>query len=146
MKLQGIYFANNYFGDEELLWQEIEHKFSPQPISLLLRTRYGGEVVVETYRDAFNIPTSAQYLPLKTKNAGKVNSKAKTAVGKKDGAMKGGIDLTSNKFLQTQNAGLDIKFDLDPAMLEQLKNSLGFTPVIINIQPLTDLRVFLGIN
>jgi hypothetical protein len=38
-----------------------------------------------------------------------------------------------------------IKFHLDPAMLEQLRNAPGFVPVIINVQPMTDLRKFLGI-
>ena len=33
----------------------------------------------------------------------------------------------------------------DPAMLEQLRNAPGFVPVIINIQPMTDLRMFLGL-
>ena len=47
--------------------------------------------------------------------------------------------------LQTQNSGTGIKFYLDPAMLEQLRNAPGFVPVIINIQPMTDLRRFLGI-
>ncbi len=42
------------------------------------------------------------------------------------------------------NAG--IKFNIDPAMLERLQNASGFTPVIINIVPLDDLRLFLGIN
>jgi len=39
-----------------------------------------------------------------------------------------------------------IKFHLNPAMLEQLQNAPGFTPMIINIAPLGDLRLFLGIN
>ena len=60
---------------------------------------------------------------------------------------KGGIDLTpSNMNLQTQNNGGGIKFHLDPAMLQQLQNAPGFVPVIINIQPMTDLREFLGLN
>ena len=59
----------------------------------------------------------------------------------------GGIDLTpANMNLQTQNAGGEIKFYLDPAMLTQLQNAPGFVPVIINIQPMTDLRQFLGLN
>ena len=59
----------------------------------------------------------------------------------------GGIDLTpANKVLQSQNAGEGIKFHLDPAMLEQLRNAPGFVPVIINIQPLKNLREFLGLN
>jgi 6-phosphogluconolactonase/glucosamine-6-phosphate isomerase/deaminase/predicted nucleotidyltransferase len=62
-------------------------------------------------------------------------------------AEKGGIDLTpANMNLQTQNAGGGIKFNLDPAMLERLQNAPGFVPVIINVQPMTDLRQFLGIQ
>ncbi len=59
----------------------------------------------------------------------------------------GGIDLTpANMNLQTQNSNGDIKFHLDPVMLAQLKNTPGFVPVIINIQPMTDLRQFLGLQ
>ncbi len=36
-----------------------------------------------------------------------------------------------------------IKFNIDPAILEQLQNAPGFVPVIINIQPMTDLRMWL---
>jgi hypothetical protein len=59
----------------------------------------------------------------------------------------GGIDLTpANMNLQVKNdASEGIKFHLDPAMLAQLKNAPGFVPVIINIQPLNDLKSFLGI-
>jgi hypothetical protein len=68
----------------------------------------------------------------------------------KDFAMvtpKGGIDLTpANVNLQIQNNIGEIKFHLDPAMLQQLQNAPGFVPVIINIQPMTDLRKFLGVK
>jgi CheY-like chemotaxis protein len=58
----------------------------------------------------------------------------------------GGIDLTAAKMnLQMQNAGEGIKFHLDPAMLQQFQNAPGFVPVIINIQPMRDLRAFLGV-
>ena len=58
----------------------------------------------------------------------------------------GGIDLTpANINLKTQNAGEGIKFHLDPAQLAQLQNAPGFVPVIISIQPMTDLRKFLEI-
>ena len=58
----------------------------------------------------------------------------------------GGIDLTpANMNLQTRNAGERINFHMDPAMLQQLQNAPGFVPVIINIQPMTNLRVFLGL-
>ena len=60
---------------------------------------------------------------------------------------KGGIDLTpANMNLQTQNAGEGIKFHLDPAMLKELQNAPGFVPVIINIQPMNNLKAFLGLN
>jgi len=58
----------------------------------------------------------------------------------------GGIDLTpANLHLQIQNTGMGIKFHMDPAMLAQLQNAPGFSPVIINMQPMKDLRQFLGI-
>ena len=40
----------------------------------------------------------------------------------------------------------EIKFHLSPAMLAQLQNAPGFVPVIINIEPLGDIRIFLGIK
>jgi len=59
----------------------------------------------------------------------------------------GGIDLTpANMNLQIQNAGEGVKFHVDRAMLQKLKNASGFVPVIISIQPMTDLKGFLGIN
>ena len=64
--------------------------------------------------------------------------------------VKGGIDLTpANMNVEVRN-GMDasqaIKFHLDPSMLQKLQNATGFVPVIINIQPMTDIRTFLGIN
>ena len=59
---------------------------------------------------------------------------------------KGGIDFNADKInLQIQNATGGIKFHMDPAMLQQLQNAPGFVPVIINIQPMKDLRQFLGL-
>ena len=59
----------------------------------------------------------------------------------------GGIDFNSDKMnLQLQNAGQEIKFHVDAAMLQQLQSVPGFTPIIINIQPMTNLRVWLGLN
>ncbi len=64
-----------------------------------------------------------------------------------DKAIKGGIDLTpANMNLQTRNSNGEIKFHMDPAMLQQLQNAPGFVPVIINIQPLKSLPEFLGLN
>ena len=59
----------------------------------------------------------------------------------------GGIDLTpTNMNLQMQNNGRVIKFHMDSALLAQLQEASGFVPVIINIQPLKDLKSFLGVN
>ena len=58
---------------------------------------------------------------------------------------RGGIDFTTN-YIQEQNSGEMISFHLDPAMLKQLQNAPGFVPVIINIQPITNLQYFLGIS
>ena len=59
----------------------------------------------------------------------------------------GGIDLTPVPMkLQIQNKNGEIRFHMDPAMLAQLRNAPGFVPVIIKIQPVTNLRMFLGIN
>jgi len=58
----------------------------------------------------------------------------------------GGIDFNAAQMnLQINNAGEGIKFNLDPKMLAQLQHAPGFEPVIINIQPLVDLKSFLGI-
>jgi hypothetical protein len=59
---------------------------------------------------------------------------------------KGGVDFTSNQALVVRNNGHAIQFHLDPAQLAQLQNAPGFVPVIINIQPVSDLRVWLGLN
>ena len=59
----------------------------------------------------------------------------------------GGIDLTPvNMNLQTKMDSSSIKFHLDAAMLHQFQKALGFVPVIINIQPMTNLRQFLGLD
>ena len=68
----------------------------------------------------------------------------------------GGIDFKPDKVdsafavkMDSRLRGNDkngIQFHLDPAMLEQLQNAPGFVPVIINIQPMGDIRLFLGIK
>ncbi|MBF0570383.1 MAG: histidine phosphatase family protein [Candidatus Omnitrophica bacterium] len=76
--------------------------------------------------------------------------KGEDAFEKNDKAMnvfqKGGIDLTpANMNLQTQNSNEGIKFRIDPAMLQKLQNAPGFVPVIVNIQPMMNLKDFLGV-
>ena len=59
----------------------------------------------------------------------------------------GGIDLTSGeKALAVQSSNGGIKFNMNPAMLPRLENAVGITPVIINIQPMIDLKLFLGLK
>jgi len=59
----------------------------------------------------------------------------------------GGIDFNSDKMnLNIQNGGNGIKFSIDPAQLEQIRNASGFTPVIINFQPMTDLQMWFGLR
>ena len=59
----------------------------------------------------------------------------------------GGINLSpANKVLQIQNGGMGIKFHITAAQLAQLQNAPGFVPVIISIQPMLNLREFLGLN
>ena len=68
---------------------------------------------------------------------------------KNDQAMKayGGIDLTHpERFLKTTNDGGVIKFIIDPVMFRKLQNSPGFVPGIIHIQPLKNLKLFLGVD
>ena len=63
------------------------------------------------------------------------------------GGLPGGIDLHSSRLkLETTREGKDIRLHLDPAQLQQMQNASGFTPVIINIQPMSDLRFFLGLQ
>ncbi|MBF0489945.1 MAG: hypothetical protein HQL15_04930, partial [Candidatus Omnitrophica bacterium] len=58
----------------------------------------------------------------------------------------GGIDFSSNTMrLQTRNGKGEIKFHLDSDQLARFQDALGFTPVIINIQPMMDLKLFLGL-
>jgi hypothetical protein len=65
----------------------------------------------------------------------------------KSNSKTGGIDLTSaNMNLQIQNSGGEIKFHINPAMLQQLKNAPGFVPVIIEIQPINNMHMFLEIK
>jgi len=61
--------------------------------------------------------------------------------------IRGGIDFTANRTsVEIQHTGEGIKFHLNPTQLAQLQNTTGFIPVIINIQPMTDVRTFLGLN
>ncbi|NTU49947.1 MAG: radical SAM protein [Desulfobulbaceae bacterium] len=60
----------------------------------------------------------------------------------------GGIDLSRDKMgLQVQNGGQGVQFKFDPAMIQQLQNAAGLTPIIIDIRPMiTTVPIFLGLN
>ncbi|MBF0511488.1 MAG: GNAT family N-acetyltransferase [Candidatus Omnitrophica bacterium] len=86
-----------------------------------------------------------QDLPIKFKKVSEIMDGAQIADLSPTGQKHlGGIDLTlANNVLQTNNGGQEIKFYLNPAMLKQLQNAPGFEPVIISVQPMTNLRAFL---
>ena len=64
----------------------------------------------------------------------------------------GGIDFKADKMnieIKTDSrtrANDNIQFHLDPALLKELENAPGFTPVIINIRPMTNLLQFMGLE
>ena len=65
-----------------------------------------------------------------------------------DHGQKGGIDFNPARMdLNVMNGGRGIQYNLDPAMIQRLQNSTGFSPVIIDIQPMTaTVPMFLGVN
>ncbi len=70
----------------------------------------------------------------------------KVPEGKVD-ATKGGIDLTAERLsVETRGSGDGLQFNIDQVKLQELQDTLGFSPVIINIEPMSDLRLFLGLN
>ena len=88
---------------------------------------------------------------------GEAGDHAMTGVGRRKTTSDfGGIDFKPDKVdsafavkMDSRLRGNDkegIKFHIDPAMLKQLQNAPGFMPVIINIQPMDDLRLFLGLG
>lgn len=59
----------------------------------------------------------------------------------------GGIDFNPSTLnLQIQNEGRAIEMNMDSIDLDAYRNAQGFTPVIINIQPVMNLPLFLGAN
>jgi len=91
-------------------------------------------------------PSFLEYVKDQLQSRSERDSSPSMAVEVKNKAMavNGGIDLTSDKALSVQNYGQGIKFHIDPEQLAQLQNARGFVPEIINIEPLGDLRKFLG--
>ncbi len=113
----------------------------PEPMAVAMDEEKDAVFASATFKDDYAGETPVMVLR-------SVGMNIKPRLGNKQVNIKrtGGIDLTSDKALQVQDSGEAIKFNIDPAMLQQLRNAPGFVPVIINIQPMTDLRVFLGLN
>ncbi|MBF0485880.1 MAG: hypothetical protein HQL16_05125 [Candidatus Omnitrophica bacterium] len=62
-------------------------------------------------------------------------------------ADKGGIDFNSSRMtLETQGSAGAMAFNIDPAIMEELRSAPGFVPVVIGIQPLNSLSEFLSVN
>ncbi len=131
---QGVEFID--FGLTSRLWPQIFHESEKkavwQALSRMVDAQTGGETLKKVFDDA--------YLQ------GFQDSERRPVSG--DAAMaKGGIDLNAGKLdLQTRHEGKGLEFKTDPALLKRLQNASGFTPVIINIRPLGDLNVFLGVS
>jgi hypothetical protein len=92
---------------------------------------------------AFNTEPSLLQASLIRSLFGKAPQRTVSRISWKDNV--GGIDLAAAGAGLEVNSTKDIRFHLDPAMLQQLQNNPGFVPVIINTRPVTDLRMFLGI-
>ncbi len=104
----------------------------------------GAIVVTGQKFETVAVQSRAQDLAMKANEMVQLGSKALLVSQVPDN---GGIDFTASKTpLEIMNGGQAIKFHLDPAMLQQLQNAPGFVPIIINIQPMTNLALFLGIN
>jgi hypothetical protein len=60
----------------------------------------------------------------------------------------GGIDLTRDEInIQKRGSNNGVQFNFDPAMVQQLRDASGLTPVIINIYPMTTtVPMFLGLS
>ncbi|MBF0387932.1 MAG: M48 family metalloprotease [Candidatus Omnitrophica bacterium] len=62
----------------------------------------------------------------------------------------GGIDFNPENMEMMVQGGLGdgqgMRFNIDPALLEQIRNARGFTPVIIDIHSVSSVQKFLGLN
>ncbi len=59
----------------------------------------------------------------------------------------GGIDLDPARMdMATQDSGEEPGFKIDPAMLRQIQDAAGVTPVIVGIDPLDSLPRFMGVQ
>jgi len=146
---------------EDGLAKQLRHDFRDGRVSSIIvcensegqkRFLAAGEGGVFAYGQdvASYVPTEAEVGKLRTELRGIEDQLASIRSGNpgSDFSMgvkgPGGIDLTSvDSDIQTSGRG--IQFHLDPAMINHLKNATGFVPVIIDCQPIKNLRQYLGL-
>ena len=113
----------------------------------LVRALNGDFVVDEAVRATSGVGSLNQSFSSVVSAAVSGNSLADTGATR-DSAQKGGIDFNPTRMdLNVMNGGRGIQYNFDPAMIQRLQNSTGFTPVIIDIQPMTtSVPMFLGLR
>jgi len=126
-----VYGASGY-------WIQVLNKIKEKES---IRTLYDFEAIeieaMVTILREYLDPPPARSLPSPDMNFG---------ITKEDVDLKGGIDLDPRKMdLQVRDNGEKIELNIDPAMLKQLQNAPGFVPIILNIRPMDDIRIFLGL-
>ena len=142
----GLYLTNGRI-DRGLSRDELAEKVGMLPYIIK-----NMELNLKSPPDEERLMRVIDFLKLSRERAGELLIKAREAKEARDSAQlvrtsesqKGGIDLSSYKALTVQNNGQSITFHINPTMLEQLQNAPGFVPVIIDIQPMINLREFLG--
>jgi len=140
--------------DNPMLMIGFDASYFPESMNFLLKPGNGGKKhrilkdqgelgLRPLYEEAYSSPEMAVVFPKITET---IRNKP-AASSAFDTAAKGGIDFVGeNLNLETRTSGGEIKFEMDPQQLLELQNAPGFTPVIINIQPMINLRIFLGLK
>ncbi len=136
----------NYWTVEKWIKEQVQNQFHWEPQAIFALDN-GMDPNVKTFVDGKEVSLVA--------GARDNFNAAFSVVPKEDGAAsaaidtktKGGIDFNADKLnVETQTRGGEIKFEIDPQQLRELQYVPGFTPVIINIQPMTNVRMFLGLK
>lgn len=118
----------------------------------------GGLVIPPDLKRIKNAPLSSPVTPALPSNEieiGEINGQSINAAMTTPKALnqtvnaqrEGGIDLTAEHMpLEIKNAGQGINFHLDAAMLKEFQNAQGFVPEVDSIEPMNDLKAFLGVT
>ena len=135
----GDLYAGSMASDVETYRREIENKKR-------MRKRLNWQTDLTREETMESIASRYQYLRAVANSA--MLSASSWAHVNKAMTNEGGIDFKSatvNEALHVQSNNDEIRFHLDPAMLQQFQNTAGFIPVIIDIQPVSDLKAFLTV-